>query len=141
MTGTATCAATAPSPTPASASASSAPSPTSPVSPTCATPSRFPGRRATRSIRSKRHAAVDADHCAVDVAGVVGGEEREHVGHLLGLAEPAGRNLRLHAFQHFLRHLVEDRGPDEARAHRNRANALAPQLAGPGLGHPNHGEL
>src|SRR6267143_5415564 len=133
MTGTATCAATARCRTPASASAWSARSPTSPVSPTCATLSRFPGRRATRSIRSEGHATVDADHRAVDVAGVVGGEEREHVGHLLGLAEPAGGNLRFHPLQHFLGQLVEDRSPDEARAHRNRANALAPQLPGPGL--------
>ena len=99
-------------------------------------PSREPRRRL------KRHAASDHVLTAVggqgrsgDEAGFVGGEEHHAARDLLGLAEPAHRNLRQdRLFQHVLGHGHHHFGRDIAGADRVDGDALVGVLLRQRLG-------
>src|SRR5262249_29554949 len=98
-------------------------------------------KRPAPSATLDRHAAGYFDHCSVDVARLVGREPRVSVGYLLRPAETAHRHLFLDRFEDLLGDRVEDRGGDESRADRVRADALAAELPRPGLDHADDAEL
>src|SRR6185312_6990415 len=105
-------------------------------------PSRAAPRAAPRTrIALDRDAARDFDDRAVDVGRLVRREPRVGVGDFLGTAEATHRHLVADQVQHLFRHRREDRRLDEARADRVGANALAAELARPGLDHADHAEL
>src|SRR5271155_977567 len=79
------------------------------------------------------HSAVDHDRGAVDVHGVVGGEERDRPGHLVRLAEAAeGHEPREHGLVHPVRELerLDHRRLDAAGADAVDPDPLAPVLGG-----------
>src|SRR5918998_6497357 len=75
-------------------------------------------------------AAVDAPDLPGDVAGRVRGEEVHDAGDLLGLAEPAERDLALEVVEHLVRHRPEHLGGGVARCHGVDGDAQPVGLAG-----------
>ncbi|KAF4530878.1 hypothetical protein B566_EDAN018918 [Ephemera danica] len=90
---------------------------------------------------SDGHATADFDHRAVDVAGLIAGQEGVGVGNVLRLAQPVQRHLFAHVVQHLLGNGVQDRRFYKTRRHGIDANALGPELAAPGLGEADDAEL
>src|SRR3954470_23582091 len=109
--------------------------------PSLASADRSRRRRAAARAALDRKSAADFDDRAVDVARFVRREESESVRDLFWFAETAHRHFLFQRTQHALGHAAEDARCDEARAHRVRAYALAPELARPRLDHADHTEL
>src|ERR1035441_6224314 len=102
---------------------------------------RFGTRQAPNQKKLHRHAAIDREHLAGDVARRRAGQKQDGVGDVLGLAEAPQRNL----FQEPLAGLGADLrrhgGFDEARGDRVHGDAAAGQFPRRGLGKPDHARL